>query len=342
MNPSPDAGGGRIADEAIDWFIRTREGDLTAADRKCFDQWLAESPVHVREYLRITDLWGGLHVQEQWPAETSAQLLAAIRNASEMSVARLPQETGGKPSRPSLRQRFLFALAAGLLCVAAGITWHLAVRSPAYVTTRGEQRSVVLPDGSIVQLNTLSRLNVRFDEHRRRVELASGEAFFRVASNPARPFEVVTPFAHVRALGTEFNVYNQADRTRVAVLEGKVRLGPAEAAQRTLDLNPQQAADVVADGGIKRVPASPSRPLVQTATAWIQRRIILDNDRIDTALDEFNRYNALQVRIENAALGKLRISGGFSADDPGALVKYLERVHGVRAEQAGENLLILR
>jgi transmembrane sensor len=328
--------------QAINWFTRMREDDLTVADRKRFDEWLAESPVHMREYLQIVDVWGSLHAREQWPAQTSGELLEEIRRASDASADSYAG-TRGKPSTPSRKElfrrpMFLSAAAGILLCITAAIIWQ-ASRLPTYATARGEQRSVVLADGSIVQLNTLSKLTVRFDKQHREVELLRGEAFFRVAPNATRPFEVLTPFARMRALGTEFNVYNHAGGTRVAVLEGKVRV---VAGRKSVDLSPEQAADVAPHGSVELVAPVQARPVAQTATAWIQRRIILDNDRIDMALIEFNRYNVLQIQIENAELAKVRISGAFNADEPAAFLRYLEKVHRTDVEQLEKNFVVLR
>ena len=78
------------------------------------------------------------------------------------------------------------------------------------------------------------------------------------------------------------------------------------------------------------------------ATAWIQRRIVLDNTPLDVAVAEFNRYNEQQMTVASSDLASLHISGVFSADDPHALVKYLERVQGVQVQAEGNGLVLRR
>lgn len=357
----------RIAEEAADWFGRIREGQLSNPDRKQFAQWLAESPVHVREYLGISETWGALHSAQSWPEQTSEQLLEAIRTAQganiiplkELSTAEgntLPFSTLEKAPTSARRMRFL-ALAATVLLTIVGISTWFIVERDVYRTARGEQRSVVLPDGSVIQLNTLTKMVVHFDDGHRRIELPQGEAFFRVAHDAKRPFDVETQYAVVRAVGTEFNVYNRADSTRVAVVEGKVQVAPRAEGQsagepsrnaaqilmpKPIALGPKESLDVDARGRAGKVTRSTTVPATQRATAWMQRRIVLDNDRIDTAIAEFNRYNKLQMQVPDPELAALRISGVFSIDDPQALMKYLDQIQDVDVHDNADGFVLQR
>src|SRR5690606_23063359 len=90
-------------------------------------------------------------------------------------------------------------------------------------TERGERREVVLADGSVVQVDPQTRLDVRFDDRFRRVVLTQGRAVFRVARQPGRPFFVESGEAVVRAVGTAFGVERREHgRLVVTVAEGKV------------------------------------------------------------------------------------------------------------------------
>ena len=97
-------------------------------------------------------------------------------------------------------------------------------------TGLGEQHSEVLPDHSVVELNTQSEIRVGFTAAERRVELVRGEAFFDVAKDPARPFIVVTDLATAKAVGTRFSVYRALSGTIVTVAEGRVA-GPRQTGQ---------------------------------------------------------------------------------------------------------------
>jgi transmembrane sensor len=242
------------------------------------------------------------------------------------------------------------------------IAWPSLTWRSTYRTSRGEQQSIVLSDGSVVQLNTLSTLVIHFDKDRRRVALPQGEALFRVAHDSARPFDVETPFAVVRAVGTEFNVYNRTDGTQVSVIEGKVRVGTAPSTAQKSSASPGLAAQsddahsssssstqsvipLAAGQQVTVSPVAEPKPIpanVSTATAWIQRRIVLDNDSVRTAVDEFNRYNRLQIHVQDEELAGLRISGVFDVDDPKALIKYLEQIQQARTSRTGAGLTLER
>jgi transmembrane sensor len=355
-------------EQATEWFAHIREGELSDADRKAFSAWLAESPVHVREYLGIAELWGAVQFLETGPAQSREDLILALHadkggNVFPLAIAdaqpSIPKPVQQMRPRSRIRRWSIPLGIAASVAMFTLIAWpNLILRPGTYRTSRGEQRSVVLSDGSVVQLNTLSTLVIHFDKDRRRVELTQGEALFRVAHDPARPFDVQTPFAVVRAVGTEFNVYNRTDSTQVAVIEGKVRIAAVSTAQKSAselaqshdahssnaDSN-QGAIPLAAGQQVTVSSAAEPKPIpanASTTTAWVQRRIVLDNDSVRTAVDQFNRYNRVQIHVRDEALADLRISGVFDVDDPQALIKYLEQIQQAHASGTGTGLTLDR
>ena len=98
-------------------------------------------------------------------------------------------------------------------------------------TDVGEFRNVLLPDGSVVGLNTNSVVEIVYSAAERRIRLTRGEAFFTVAKNPNRPFWVEADGVSVRAVGTAFDVRDRPDAIEVLVREGKVQVHRAGSAQ---------------------------------------------------------------------------------------------------------------
>jgi transmembrane sensor len=333
-------------EHATEWFAQIRECELSDADRKAFSLWLAESPVHVREYLGVAELWAAVQTLEAGPAHSRDDLILALhanKNTNVFPLAATDSQTtspeGIQQKRTHIKIRrwsIPLGIAASVVAFGLMVLPNLIWRSDTYRTSRGEQQSVVLSDGSVVQLNTLSTLVVHYDKDRRRVELPQGEALFRVAHDPARPFDVQTPFAVVRAVGTEFNVYNRSDSTQVAVIEGRVRIA-ADSSQAAIPLAAGQQVTVspVAD-------AKPIAANVSSTTAWVQRRIVLDNDTVRSAVEQFNRYNRLQIHVQDEELADLRISGVFDVDDPKALIKYLEQIQRAHTSGTGTGLTLDR
>ncbi len=305
---------------------------------------------------------GALQSLDVCPGNSREELLQALRTNPDTNV--LPFNSSQPHTQvPPLdkwdarrMKRWLVpsTLVVGISLVAILVWLQVNLDSTTYSTARGEQHSIVLPDSSVVQLNTLSTLRISFDRHRRRVELIRGEAFFRVAHDRSRPFEVQTRFATVRAVGTEFNIYNRDGGTQIAVIEGKVHVEaiPVQgtAATTPSDLHTSQAngSAIVALAAGQQITVSAAGPrqllsaTTSATTAWIQRRIVLDNDRIDTAVAEFNRYNKKQMRVQSADLAELRISGTFDATMPMPWSCTWERVQGVLTSDVDGQLVLRR
>lgn len=332
-----------IAAEAAEWFTANRVG-LSPGERLRFARWLQTSPLHVQEYLGVAETCSTLSSAHAWPTDSAEELIDAARHASNVVVLASVPKQPPEPKRTALKH-ISRAIAAILSIVLFGgvflgsvLVWrHMG---HVYTTARGEQRTIDLKDGSVVQLNTMSRMVVDFSDAQRRIKLTYGEAFFRVAHNTARPFYVETPYATVRAVGTEFVVYSRDDSLRVAVVEGRVQVTAShetDGARRSAPASPP-AISVGASESVEMTAKGPwirdHRPTAD-ATAWLQHRLMFENERLADVIAEFNRYTAHQMQVTDPKLSSLRISGTFEVNEPETLVAYLEQVQKVKALQRG-------
>lgn len=152
----------------------------------------------------------------EYPQENSGIPLSAL------------EERGPRSEDPPFRSTPLgqavrvCAVAATFAIAVVGVTAWYWFSHNTYGTDIGEQRSIVLADGSTVELNSRSRVRIRYSDSQRDVDLLEGQALFRVAHNTARPFIVHSGTANVRAVGTQFDVYKKRTGTVVTVVEGKV------------------------------------------------------------------------------------------------------------------------
>ncbi|HKT72671.1 MAG TPA: FecR domain-containing protein [Steroidobacteraceae bacterium] len=220
----------QIYEEASDWIVKNRGGDLDAQEKKSFDAWLRESPQNLRAYLEMSSVWEDVASIDPGLNVSADELIARARAEENIVPLESPSILRARGSaETSRRQRttpargqlgFYRALAASVLLTLAG-TWLYGQRNT-YSTGVGEQRSIVLNDGSTVELNSRSRVRVRFSDAERDVDLIEGQALFRVAKNPIRPFIVSAAGAYVRAVGTQFDVYRKRSSTVITVVEGKV------------------------------------------------------------------------------------------------------------------------
>jgi transmembrane sensor len=259
----------QILDEACEWFVDFRAGDIDANQRQRFDDWVRRSPEHIRAYIDIARIY--VEVPPPDPTgEIDVPGLIAYANRDGSNVAPLPSSIAAreatrfelealKEQHPSAQREPFWmrhrALAASLitgLIVASGLFVWRTERYPSYSTDIGEHRSIALTDGSTVDLNARSTLRVAFSAGERLVELLEGQALFQVAKDKSRPFIVKSGDATVRAVGTQFDVDRKATGTTVTVLEGRVVVYSDARAGSSVTTTP---ASTTMSGATPRTPA---------------------------------------------------------------------------------------
>ena len=339
-NPNRDPTEQSPAQGAAYWLATLSDESCSDIEREQFSQWLRASTRNVEEFLRLSTLartassHGGL-----WPDRTVESLIAEARASS--NVATLPSKRAGD-SATRLRRALPWLIAASMAFVVIGgafmtssTLWKSWLGS-GYQTAMGEQRSIALEDGSVVELNTRSHLRTQFSRTLRAVELVEGEAIFRVAKDAQRPFRVRTGSTDIVAVGTAFNVNAHDTRTVVTVLEGRVRVD-----SRSVGSEP-----IVLEVGEQLIVA-PTRPIVRVmlpdtekVTSWTQRRLILDETSIAEAAAEFARYSPRQIRVLDASIAERKVTGVFDATDPASLIAFLRRDKTVAVDADGDGWIV--
>jgi transmembrane sensor len=169
-----------------------------------------------------------------------------------------------------------------------------------YASAVAENRDIELSDGTAIQLGAASTLTTRYANHRRDIDLGTGEAFFTVAHDNRRPFVVTAGPLHIEDLGTAFNVRRTGQRVSVTVTEGRVRLSPAEGASPGAKLTPGRL-DLVAGQRAEYDPAtgavSVSEVAIEHAAAWRHHRLEFVNEPLSTVLANVNRYSHQPVQL---------------------------------------------
>jgi len=326
----------QVREQATEWLVAFCEREVDAAGRQSFDRWLRASPEHVRAYLQISALWEstGLLVEStKVDMEALVQRALSEHNVLSLSTKEMPSRTwsGTSSPRPIVGPVWR-AIAACLLfacAIAGGITWWQLARSPMYGTGAAEQRTVRLPDGSTVQLNARSRIELHFTTHERAVDLIEGQAMFLAAKSPGRPFVVRSDVADIRAVGTRFDVYRKNSGTVVTVMEGKVAIGADNLPAAKGSVFP-----VLVSAGEQAVATSKPtvhayRTNVIAATAWTEGKLMFDSAPLRDVVAEFNRVGSRRLTVEDASLLDLHVSGVFPATDSTHLVDFLRERFGV-------------
>jgi transmembrane sensor len=235
-----------IYNEAAEWLVELREGDVDAGTRERLDSWFRASPEHIRAYLELSSIWEEGADPELDSTHSTDDLIARARGASNVILLSTgvesrehPADRSATPPTPELsedspdlsqgffprfrRRRPMWIAAAVSACILGSLSLYLyGERNRTLATETGEQRFVSLVDGSTVELNSRSRVRIRFTDNERDVDLLEGQVLFHVAHDSARPFIVHSGTTLVRAVGTQFDVYRKESGTTVTVVEGRV------------------------------------------------------------------------------------------------------------------------
>ncbi len=348
-----------IVEQAEVWYCANRDQSLSLQQRREFMSWLQASPVHVREYLALARLSADLRCAMRLVEESSEQLVAAALAEPDVNIVAMPPRQSTAEQRlTALNDHYVAAdrqsrfsmsrivtIAAGIAAIAiVGLGWWGSVRYASlhgeYRTAHGEQRTVRLEDGSVLHLNSDSVVRVDFSKRDREIFMDRGQALFKVAKNKARPFRVRAGATEVVAVGTEFDVRRLSEDVVVTVVEGSVAVDEIREATSPVTGMPVSTALVrLAAGQQARVAANTMPTLrkavdvravdVRPSVAWVQQKIIFEHEALRDVVNEFNRYGALPLVIEDRDLANLRISGVFNAYDLDSFVGFLEKVDGI-------------
>ena len=328
------------AQRASEWLEILRAG--RPEDLAEFRAWCRKSPLHIAAFLEITWTEVSLAELQSMRTEDVETLISKLSAGVTPFPSRVPEKAVGHALVRSRRARLWPLGAAALVAtIAVGIAFHFRSSPAEHLSTSvGEQRTVQLLDTSVVTINTDSQLDIQFEPDVRSVELLQGEATFRVAHDPARPFRVHTRAGTVQALGTQFNVYDRAEGTDVTVLEGLVRLTasgqPSDATAQVIELAAGEEARIGLDGSISRS----ARADLERVTAWATRRLKFDQATLEEMVHEFNRYNIRpRLRLEGVT-GVRHYSGIFEANKPDTLARFLEQEVDLQVDRSEDEITI--
>jgi len=306
---------GATQDQAIAWFARLQDSKATQRDRIEFTEWLAANPNHQAAYDKVVQLW-------QAPAlNTALGHYAAI------------------PLQPAKRKLHLQRWAAAA-CVVLMSGWVLMATGwidywqADLVTSTGEQRREMLADGSTLILNTDSAVTFDYAGDRRGVTLLSGEAYFEVQPDKARPFIVTTAQGSVRVVGTRFTV-KTGDVTQVDVESGIVICTSQQGESRQLIA--EQHTDIA-----NQSVAAISQIDTSRTFAWLKGRLIFQDQPLAEVIAELDRYHPGVIVIANAKLGQTRITGNYKLEDTAAIVRSLAEIAGARVINLSPYLTVLK
>ncbi|WP_374471681.1 FecR family protein [Phenylobacterium sp.] len=313
-------------------LLAYRQGEGAAAlDAGVLAAWL-ERPEHAAAWARMQAAWA------DFDAVGDDEIVEALRDHARRAGPARPAPAAGW-RRPA-------AAAAVALALGAGLMWGLA-RGPQapsgpgaahrpppaagrlYENLATVAESHVLADGSRLVLASGSAAQVAAGPTRREVALLRGRAFFDVARDTRRPFEVQAGGYQVRAVGTRFDVAVTPGWIEVVLFEGRVAVGAGEAG---LPVRLEPGQRFVAQAG-RRPQVGPAD--LEAAGAWQARQLVFENVTLAEAATQLNRYGPERLIVRDPRVAQLRISGRFRTGDLRRFGRALALLHPVRLEPRG-------
>lgn len=305
-----------IDDEAAGWAARLDRGSLTDSESERLASWLAADSRHQGALARAQALLVPFEKAnatitsesaDEWPDNTMKRVVAAV------------------------------ASMAATFAVLAALFLYSPHDNKDYQTAYGEVRRVPLNDGSIMTLNTLSKVDLEFGETQRSVKLLSGEGYFEVAPDSSRPFVVSSVGYSVKAIGTAFVVRNLTDQTfQVLVYEGVVEVDGRNT--QPIEVTAGKLVEVSAANGDLQVSHLDDEQLLQ-GLAWREGKIALTGQTLEYAAREFNRYNEITI-VTEPSVSDLEIVGWYSANDPIGFAELVASTMDIQAKVQKDRVVL--
>ncbi|RAI37514.1 hypothetical protein CH341_29510 [Rhodoplanes roseus] len=207
-----------------------------------------------------------------------------------------------------------------------------------HVTAKGEVRRIALPDGSAATLGPDSALALDFGPGRRDLALLQGLAFFEVAADPRRPFAVRVGHVTATAVGTAFDVADDAGIVAVSVRQGLVEARAPEPG--LTDGRTLAAGDwITVDPSAHEVDRG-RRPPDQIA-AWRDNLIVADRETVRALVGRIGRWIPGTVILADPFVGAQRVSGLFDLADPVSALEAVVHPAGARVRQVSSFLTVV-
>ncbi len=364
------------------WHLISRKlsGEATLEELRELEQLLNDDP----ETAYQIELYTSFFEHPVRSQRSHDQKAASWNNLQSRLTKEFPEEFGNTyADKPRHRITPLFkkwmGIAAGILVIATVTLFMLLPRDPKQDqplserlkntnemnTMPGTRSKTVLPDGTVVWLNSDSRItyNANFGETKREVIL-TGEAFFDVAHNEQVPMVVHAKNVNIWVKGTAFNVrsYPESNRVETSLIRGLVELTTNTDPERKIMLKPNEkivfdmpgpviTSDTIPDNTntdpvtykpnlyhIKQLDGS--RYNIIPEISWTQNELVFDNEAFTDVISKMEKWYNVEIILENKELANKNFSGAFKKEDITTALQGLQFTNSFQFEIKGNTVFI--
>lgn len=347
------------------FLIRIIRNEVSPEEREYFLAWLGESNQNKEEFGNLVLLWDMAdqsHVSQvadpnfQWHAiEKNIRSKFIEEQKKSSAVQSIADKKAYQLSSHHHKQDFAWLYrAAAIIIITIGLTFlakwdnHEAKQptteiiesaNPAFyelITQKGERKTFPLGDGTIVYLNSGSKLIYPkvFSESSREVELA-GEAYFSVMPDKERPFIVKSGKMNTEVTGTEFNVRYRNKKVKVVVAKGSVKTF-AGSSNQSVDLQKGQMISFSELRGF----SSPVKVNLNHQLAWRNNQFSFEHTPLREVMDEIERYYNLDVAYKDESIKNKQLTGVFASDSLDQILSVISLTLDVSIDYKGNKVTI--
>ena len=317
-----------IKQQAAEWL--EKKDHLSTSELDQFQTWINADPRHEQVYTRLESLYA------------SQELTESLRTFRQQQSALTV--TSAQNRKPQTKKRsHLFGFPAGqvaaiscMLIIAALVYFPRTenTQSPKHahientpatklITQVGQRDKYISDDGSVIDLNALTHIEVGFTKQTRQISMKKGEAYFQVAKDKSRPFVVETKQAEVRVLGTVFNVEQRDNQLIVKVDEGHVQVTPKDS-NKVIDLYANQMVTIQG-----QTISDIIRLETEFSADWKSGWTHIQSQPIDTLLAQLQRYVDKPILVGSISQKVPIISGRYKLDDPITTLKLVAELNNL-------------
>jgi transmembrane sensor len=325
----------RIKSEASEWIARIERDELTTAERSELNTWLAISPTHEKQLKRLAQLWDKMsEVGKRSSIQEESIKKLKKRDFLGLQLAQITYKTAALAT---------LVLAIPLLFYLQGMLENTK-KNGQYFTKIGEQKNIILTDGSEVLLNTNSIIEVTYSRDKRNITLFQGEANFGVAPDKSRPFTVKAGTGDIRALGTNFSVRLDGNLVNVLISHGTVRVRAKEnidEAPHTYQTGHRSRNEVIVGAGNSVVfddvevesVEQKSDEILTKKLYWIKGYLSFDDEPLSEVIAELSRYTSLNIVIADESIRSIKVGGFYPIDNLETVFTTLELNLGLKVKK---------
>lgn len=348
------------------FLVRIIRNEVGAEEREFFEKWLEESDDNKEEYSSLVLLWDKFQFsnlpalpskKDQWEKIEKAISHPAEPYPKPASLS-FPNYKTPVPEK-NLKRRddkliWIYRIAAVILisfAVFFGLVSRREIPTETVLTNpqtnivnikyytlstaKGEKATLSLSDGSVIQLNSESRLIYPnyFDTDSREVEF-EGEGYFKISKDASRPFRVNCNNTVTEVTGTEFNIRNRKNDISITVVEGSVK---------TFSNNEAAGVSVTKGEMITLKPSGnfskPVKVNLEHSTAWRKNKIAFSRTPLRLAAEELERcYSNVEIIIVSDSLKQKTITGLFDTNSIDDILSIFSLTMDIKISKNGNKI----